>query len=238
MDTAIFVTMLLTLIVVAAIVFTLPSLMPRTVPLGVNVPLARIDEPIIRTSLRRFRLLVAASWLLAVILLVILVYFAPLAAALVSMLLFTAGSTVAYIVARQGIVRAKHEGEWYSGATVRLAGDVTAEPVRTPIPVGWFAVSMLLLGLVTVIGAAVYPTLPASIPCTGTRAGSQTAMSRRACGRSSGSSSSSRSWSSGSSPSRSPAVSSRSGRFRRQAPSRMPPVSAASGRSCRRFWAG
>ncbi|GAB3390523.1 hypothetical protein GCM10027568_14710 [Humibacter soli] len=164
MDAAVFVTMLLTLVVVAAIVFTLPSLMPRTVPLGVNVPAAHIDEPIIRTSLRRFRLLVGASWLLAVILLVILVFIAPLAAALVSMLLFIAGSTIAYIVARQGIVRAKHEGKWYSGATVRLAGNVTAEPVRTPIPVGWFAVSMLLLGLVTVIGAAVYPTLPASIP--------------------------------------------------------------------------
>ncbi|NNC11309.1 DUF1648 domain-containing protein [Planctomonas sp. JC2975] len=164
MNAAVFVTILVTLIVIAAIMLLLPAMMPPTVPMGVNVPVARQDEPVIRSARHRYFWMIGAAWLLAVVVLVALVFVSPVAAAIVSTLLFVVGTAVAYIVARQAIVRAKHEGQWYKGVQVRLVGSVTVDPVHAPVPAGWFAASLLLLAIAAAIGVGVYDSLPAQVP--------------------------------------------------------------------------
>ncbi|MHA7986022.1 DUF5808 domain-containing protein [Rathayibacter sp. CAU 1779] len=164
MNAAVFVTILVTLVVIAAIMLLLPAMMPPTIPMGVSVPVARQDEPVIRSARRRYYVMIGAAWLLAVVVLVALVFVAPVAASIVSTLLFVVGTVVAYIIARQAIVRAKHDGQWYKGVKVRLVGSVTVDPVHAPVPAGWFAASLLLLAIAAAIGVGVYDSLPAQVP--------------------------------------------------------------------------
>lgn len=164
MNTAVIVTIPLTLVAIAVIMLLLPAMMPPTLPLGVSVPVERQDEPVIRAALRHYRWMVAASWLLAVIIVLLLGLASSILASLVGILVFIAGATTAYIVARQGIVRAKHEEQWYQGVPVRLVGSVTVDPVHTPVPAGWFAASLLLIAVAVAIGIGVYDTLPQQLP--------------------------------------------------------------------------
>jgi uncharacterized membrane protein len=152
------------LVVIAAVMLLLPALMPPTLPLGVSVPVERQAEPVIRTALRRYRLLVGVAWLVAVILAVALAAVSPLTASLVPILLFVIAASVAYIIARQMIVRTKHDEQWYKDVPVRLVGSVTVDPVHTSVPAGWFAASLLLLAIATAIGVGVYDSLPQQVP--------------------------------------------------------------------------
>lgn len=164
MNPAVLITIAVTLVVVAAIMMVLPALMPPTLPLGVSVPVERRDEPVIRAARRRYRLLIGAAWVLAIIVLVALAALSPVVASLISVLVFVVGSAVAYIVARQGIVRAKHEGQWYKDVPVRLVGSVTVDPVQIPVPTGWFAASLMVLAIAAAVGIGVYASLPQRIP--------------------------------------------------------------------------
>jgi len=164
MTIAMAVTDIVVLAVIGLIMLALPWLMPRTVPLGVNVPSARADEPVVAAAIRRFRLLVVVSWVISVAALLVLMAVGPLAATLAGTLLFVAGTVVSYLVARQAIVRAKHDGRWYEGVTVRVVGDVVATGERTPVPVGWFAASLLLLAVTLLVGISVYDSLPDTVP--------------------------------------------------------------------------
>jgi uncharacterized membrane protein len=153
-----------TLVVVAAIMLVLPAMMPHTLPLGVSVPVERQDESVIRAAQRRYRVLIAVAWLVAILVFLVLTAVSPVAASLVGVLVFVAGSALAYILARQGIVRAKHDGKWYRDVPVRLVGSVTVDPVHIPVPTGWFAASLLLLAVAAATGIGVYDALPHRIP--------------------------------------------------------------------------
>jgi uncharacterized membrane protein len=154
------------LTLVAAVMLFLPAMMRGTLPLGVSVPASRTNEPVIRRAIRRYRTLVVIAWLVCLILLGVFSFTAAPALQVACILLFVLGQVVAYIVSRQLIVRAKHDGGWYEGVPVRIVADVTVGPSkdRGPVPAGWFAAALLLLAGSAAVVIVLYPSMPATVP--------------------------------------------------------------------------
>ncbi|HWU46681.1 MAG TPA: DUF5808 domain-containing protein [Humibacter sp.] len=152
---------LVMLTLVAAVMLAMPRLVPRTVPLGVRIPSARVAEPVVADAVRRYRVLTVFAWASAVVLCLILVWFAPALSVLVATLVFVALQVTAYITSRTAIQRAKRDEDWYAGATVRLAANL--QPTHVRPPAGWFAAALVLLLATAAIGVALYPTLPATL---------------------------------------------------------------------------
>lgn len=153
-----------TMTLVAVIFVMMPSLLPKTLPLGVSIPADRVGEPVVRDSVRRYRLWVGVSWVACVALGVVLALTAPPAVSTLTLLLFTLVAWVVYLVARRPIQVAKRASGWYQGATVRLTASITDTPAhRAAVPVIWYIASALVVAATAVVGVAHYGQLPAQV---------------------------------------------------------------------------
>lgn len=161
MDIPLLVTTLLILLILGVSLIAVPSLSRPTVPLGVSVPSARADDPVVRAAVARYRIAVGVLLVIA------------LAGALATMrwplafawwtLGFCAAGMVAFVVCRRPIRRAKAEQGWYDGVPVRLAATLTrADPAPVSWPLHLFAVALPLLSALVV--AVAYPSLPDPLP--------------------------------------------------------------------------
>jgi uncharacterized membrane protein len=164
MQTDSFVILSVLLTFIAVLMEALPALTRPTIPLGVSVPASRLDEPVIRKAIRLYRIMVAAAWLVGVVLLGILAASASLAGELLVVVLFVIAQLVAYVIARQMIVKAKYEGQWYEGVRVRMAGSVTPPSEAAPVPVGWAVTCAVLIACAVAVLAVLYPHLPSNLP--------------------------------------------------------------------------
>ena len=149
---------------VAALMLMMPALVRPTLPLGVSVPQARVDEPIVRTSIRRYRMAVVGAWVVGVALTLIMVAGFPIAASIVPFLVALVLGVIAYVVARGAIIRAKRDGRWYENVPVRLSAQITTKPVQSHPPFGWIIAAVAVLLAVMPVGVAVYPGVPNPTP--------------------------------------------------------------------------
>jgi uncharacterized membrane protein len=154
----------LTTTLVAAVLYAMPRITPATLPLGVSVPASRVDEPVIRLAVRRFRTAVLVAFVVCIAAAVASSLLSPAAGVIVPVLLFVVLGFASYAVARSGIARAKREEKWYEGVSVRLAADVTAGSPNAATPFGWYVAALILLAIAASIGVAVYPGLPDPLP--------------------------------------------------------------------------
>ncbi|TWP36918.1 DUF1648 domain-containing protein [Leekyejoonella antrihumi] len=149
-----------------------PVMSRRTVPLGVAVPSDKVDDPVVRRAIGRFRKLVVAASVLVAGLVVALGADSTMAIAPLAVVLLAAA---AFVWARQPILRAKARQGWYDQVPVRLRGAVTSdtEPKRwtSRVEIGWYAASLVLLLGSAAAGAVRYDSLPARIPTHFTFAG-------------------------------------------------------------------
>ena len=112
-----------------------PSLSRPTVPLGVSVPSDRIDDPRVRSSIRRYRALAAATGVVA--------FAGSLAtsSAPAAVIGWSTGYLVAlwlvWIVARRPITEAKSAEDWYAGHDVRIWGSVSDAKPRVGVRWRW-----------------------------------------------------------------------------------------------------
>jgi len=148
---------------IAGMLIAMPSVVPRTLPLGVSVPQSRVDDPAVHAALRRYRGGEILATAVAVVLAVVLAFTAPVAGAIAPMLVLIVLSVVVYVVSRRGIRQAKNAGDWYAGLPVRLSAEVTV-PARHRPPIVWPVLAAVLLVIATGIGIAVYPHLPDPYP--------------------------------------------------------------------------
>lgn len=148
---------------IAVILEVTPAIMPPTVPLGVDVPRERVDEPVIRTATRAFRWGVLAGWALSTGVAVVASFFSPAVATLIPVLLMVLLGTGAYTIARTAILRAKRDGAWYHGVPVRLSARVTASR-GTRVPVAWLVACLVAIAVTAAIGVAWYASLPSLLP--------------------------------------------------------------------------
>lgn len=151
-------------VLLGALLYAMPAITHPTLPLGVSVPQARVADPVIAASVRRYRRWVLMSLALGLVLSVVLGLAAPTVGVIVPALLMSVLGMGSYVVSREAIARAKREGGWYDDVPVRLAADVTAARVSAPIPFGWYLAATVLLAIATGIGVAAYPALPDPLP--------------------------------------------------------------------------
>lgn len=151
-------------VLLGALLYAMPAITHPTLPLGVSVPQARVADPVIAASVRRYRRWVLMSLALGLVLSVVLGIAAPTVGVIVPALLMSVLGMGSYVVSREAIARAKREGGWYDDVPVRLAADVTAARVSAPIPFGWYLAATVLLAIATGIGVAAYPALPDPLP--------------------------------------------------------------------------
>jgi uncharacterized membrane protein len=149
---------------VAALLFVMPALVRRTLPLGVSVPQSRIGEPVVRASIRRYRMALVGAWIVGIALAVVLFLPLPVAASIVPILAVLVLGVLAYVFSRTAIVRAKDAGNWYQNVPVRLTADISADAARAHPPVAWIIGAVVVLVAATAVGIAVYPQLPARVP--------------------------------------------------------------------------
>lgn len=155
---------ILTTALLAVLLYAIPSVVSRTLPLGVSVPQARTGEPVIASSVRKFRLWVVTSLVVSIFLAVVLSLVAPAAGVIAPVLVFTALGMGSYVVARRSIMHAKREGGWFNDIPVRLTADVTVPKSLIPVPFWWYIAAVVPLVIATGIGVAFYPSLPNPLP--------------------------------------------------------------------------
>lgn len=149
---------------VAALMYVMPALVRPTLPLGVSVPQSRIAEPVVRASIRRYRMALIGAWIVGVALAVILFSPLPVAASIVPILVVLVLGVLAYLLSRTAIVRAKDDGKWYQNVPVRLTADITADSARAHPPVAWIIAAVVILLAATAVGVAMYPQLQGPVP--------------------------------------------------------------------------
>ncbi|MEO7123379.1 MAG: DUF1648 domain-containing protein, partial [Lacisediminihabitans sp.] len=148
----------------AGLLYAMPSITSSTLPLGVSVPQARAGDPIIMSSVRRYRLWVVLSLVASLAITFILGAIAPAAGLIAPVLMFIALGLLSYMVARTAIMRAKQAGGWYDGVPVRLTANIASSKTVTPLPFGWYLAAVVVLVITAGIGVAVYPGLPNPLP--------------------------------------------------------------------------
>lgn len=151
-------------VLLGALLYAMPAITHPTLPLGVSVPQARVADPVIVASVRRYRRWILMSLVLGLVLSAVLGFAAPTVGIIVPVLLVSVLGMGSYVVSREAIARTKREGGWYEDVPVRLAANVTAARVSAPIPFGWYLAATVLLAIATGIGVAVYPALPDPLP--------------------------------------------------------------------------
>jgi uncharacterized membrane protein len=145
---------------VAALMFVMPALVRPTLPLGVSVPQSRVSEPVVRASIRRYRMALVGAWIVGIALAAVLFSPLPVAASIVPILVVLVLGVLAYLFSRAAIVRAKDDGNWYQNVPVRLTADITADSARAHPPVAWIIAAVVILLAATAVGVALYPQLP------------------------------------------------------------------------------
>lgn len=149
---------------VTALMFVMPALVRPTLPLGVSVPHSRVAEPIVRRSIRRYRMALTAAWIVGIALTLLLFSSSPVAASIVPVLIALALGLLAYMLSRRAIIRAKRNGQWYENVSVRLRANITAESTPARPPFGWTIAAVVILLAVIAVGVAIFPSLPDPTP--------------------------------------------------------------------------
>lgn len=150
-------------VAIAAMGLIMPALVPKTLPLGVSVPAGRVDDPVIASAVRRYRVTIVVAAVIVLAIGIGLAFTSPSASVIVGPLLAVAMWGVAYVSARARIIREKTAGQWYQGVPTRLAADVTPTARFRP-PVVWSAIGIVVVLAVFAIGVALYPGLPQTFP--------------------------------------------------------------------------
>lgn len=155
-----------------AVFLAMPSLSRPTMPMGVSVPGNHVDEPIIHLAAKRFRVAVGGIGLASVGLAALLAVVAENAARIAPPIVFVASAVAAFMVFRGQIVRAKHEGDWFKNAKVRLVASAAARDIARPRMRLWpYLVSYAVIAATGLVGWFSYGSLPGEIPVTWNDAG-------------------------------------------------------------------
>lgn len=140
------------------------ALQPPGLPLSVRVPQAHANDAVIHRAVRRFGWGLAVAWVLTAGVTVVLATdsVTPLAT-VVPVLLYAVGSVLVLVLSRRMILRAKREGEWFTGLSVRVSAQIS-QPAHHHPPILWPALALAVLAVAAAINVALYPTLPDPLP--------------------------------------------------------------------------
>lgn len=147
----------------------LPELSRPTVPLAVSIPSTRVDDPVVTTAVRQYRIGAGLAMVVAIgacLLLPRSLGDTGLAiTGTVIPLLLVAVDVAILIRARRPILTAKNEQRWYEGVRVGTATTPLATSATLPRAVlAAFVVSLAILAVITITGVLRLPALPDPLP--------------------------------------------------------------------------
>jgi uncharacterized membrane protein len=154
-------TLLFPVLLIGVIQWSMPSLVPLTVPFGVRIPAARANEPVIAEQRRRYRFGIAAVTVImsAAVLLAAdrpVVDGLAVGAELVA-------SLVLYLLARSRITAVKAREDWFGGLRQVTIADTSLRTDPERFPWLWIIPSVALLAATTIWGIVEYPRMPARL---------------------------------------------------------------------------
>ncbi|MEU9763802.1 DUF5808 domain-containing protein [Streptomyces sp. NPDC047985] len=142
-----------------------PLLNSPSVPFGVRVPPDKANAPEVAVQRRRYRtLLLAATAAVAVLALVACAALdSPAVGAVGGSLLLTVVAVALWSRAHRAVADAKEQGGWYEQTRQGAVTDTSlrTDPVRFPWP--WAIPAFAIVAVSVLVGAVVYPDLPAEI---------------------------------------------------------------------------
>ncbi|MGO2933934.1 DUF5808 domain-containing protein [Microbacterium sp.] len=160
------------LFLLIAVFLAMPSLSRPTMPMGVSVPGDYVDEPVIHSAAKRFRIAVGGIGAASIGLAALLAVVAEDATRIAPPIVFVASTVAAFIVFRRQIVQAKHEGDWFKDAKVRLvASAATRDIARPPMHLWPYLVSYTVIAATGLVGWLSYGSFPGEIPVSWNDAG-------------------------------------------------------------------
>jgi uncharacterized membrane protein len=151
-------------VLVLVIALLLPSLNSPTVPFGVRVPAQRAADPTVLRQTRTYRWRVFGSGVLAagIGIVTFSVTGEPLLLPL-SVLLLVGAWYGCFFLANHEIRAAKAAGGWYEGMRQGVAVDTGLRTDPPRFPWLWLAPSLIVIAATVVIGATLYPSMPATL---------------------------------------------------------------------------
>ncbi|MCO6004024.1 DUF5808 domain-containing protein [Actinoallomurus purpureus] len=148
-------------LLIGALQWLTPSLVPATTPFGVRIPGDRADTPVIAAQRRRYRLgtaIVTAAAAAGVI----LAAGHPASGAVAGGAEVVAGVGL-YRLARGRIIAVKRSEDWFGGHRQVVAADTSLRTDPERYPTSWAVPLVLLLAGTVVAGVVEYPRMPARL---------------------------------------------------------------------------
>jgi uncharacterized membrane protein len=147
-------------VLIGALQWLRPSLVPPTIPFGVRVPRDHADAPVIRAQRRWYRIAVAA---VAVAATAATILAATPATGAVAVLAELAVGLPLYLRARARVTAVKESERWFEGRRQVAVADTSlrTDPPRYPWP--WAVPAAVLTVAAVVAGAADYSRMPARL---------------------------------------------------------------------------
>ncbi|MEV6611356.1 DUF1648 domain-containing protein [Kutzneria sp. NPDC051319] len=141
-----------------------PSLSARTVRFGVRVPDDRIDDPVVRREIQRFRTTLLLSGVVTAAAGVGLILTAGVALVPAPLLAQVIVWYLLYFRANRVITAAKDQQQWFAGVRQGLVADTTLRSDPPKFPWLWLLLPVLVVVVSAVLGIIRYPDLPDPMP--------------------------------------------------------------------------
>src|SRR5262245_42560804 len=147
----------LPLLLVGAMQWLMPSLVPPTIPFGVRIPRDRADAPIIADQRRQYRIVITCTTVVAVAAAILA---GPVLAAPVGLGIEIVAGLLIYLRARARLREAKVAEHWFEGRRQVTMADTSLRTEPEPFPWLWSLPAILLTVATIVAGAIAYPDMP------------------------------------------------------------------------------
>lgn len=124
MNTSVFpLSMLATVIAITVLLAYVPQISQPRTPMGVRVPTAKLNHPVVRTAISKYRMYVIVSGVVSAILVAAFSTSMPAISAL-STLVVTFISIGAYVIQRKRIITTKQAEDWFKDAEFAVSGRI------------------------------------------------------------------------------------------------------------------
>lgn len=140
----------------------LPQVTDPSIAFGVRIPPERRSDPAVVTATGRYRLGLAISLMIGLVLLFAVAW--PRVGVAGPQLLFLVLFFLNYLVARHQVLTAKQAGQWFQGLRQGTAAATDPDRGQGAFPWLYLAPALVLLALTLAIAIASYRALPALIP--------------------------------------------------------------------------
>lgn len=150
-------------LVVGAVICSMPAVTRPTVPFGVRVPRERAGTPVIRRERRAYYWRTATVGACCTVAAVATMGYGSWWLSKIILLAELAAGLGCFLVARRKITAVKNADGWFAGLRQTLVADTSWRTDPPRFPVRWLVPALAVMAATAAVGALRYPGLPASM---------------------------------------------------------------------------